>query len=123
MTVSHFDASTFLAHRALDAVELGPPKPPKHVALPGAKRAVEHERLLALQDAGNDQHAITARTNAKHAAESSQRLADHQVWVAGMYSQAIVQMREQQALAAAAEQRRRAMFEQIMREREESSGA
>jgi len=116
-----FDQSTFLAHRAREAAKIGPPKPPQHVALPGAKAAVAHDRLLAYQDAELDSDAITERVNERWRAENAELLAEHSRWVAGPYVAALEDARKAEIEAAAKALRTRALFEEIMREREQGS--
>lgn len=114
---TNFDQSTWLAHRALDAQTL-PPAKITHVALPGAKQAIEHDRLRAYQAAGHDQHAIVQRVNERWHAQHAQRLAGHRRWVAGPYAGAIEELRRIEAEKAAEELRRRALFESLIAERE-----
>lgn len=114
-----FDQSTWLAYRAQAAQEMGPPKLPAMVALPGAKAAVSHAHLLAHQDAGRGGHDITERVNAKWRERNAATLAEHAQWVSGPYAGAIEAMRKQAAEKAAEQLRRQTAFEQIMREREE----
>lgn len=118
-TPIHYDQGTWMAKRALDAAALGPPKPPQQVALPGAKAAIDHDRLLAYQDLGLGEHEIRDRVNARYDAENADRLAEHKRWAAGPYQGAIEELRRQE-MQRAAEQRRRAIFEQIVAEREET---
>jgi hypothetical protein len=114
----NFDQSTWLAYRVRTAQEMGPPKLPSHVALPGAKAAVPHDRLIAHQEAGHDQHEIVARANERWDRDNSGVIEQHQRWAAGPYQAAIEQMRIDAAEKAAEELRRRALFEQILAERE-----
>ena len=65
--IFHYDQSTWMAKRVADATVLGPPKLPGHVALPGAKVAIPHDRLVAYQEAGLGEHQIRERVNARHA--------------------------------------------------------
>lgn len=118
----NFDQSTWLAYRAMAAQEMGPPQPPQMVALPGAKAAISHDHLLAHQDAGRGEHEIGERVNAKWAEANAEQTAAHARWVAGPYSEAIGEMRRRAAEEAAAEMRKQAMFEQILREREGHAG-
>jgi hypothetical protein len=117
--VIHHDHSTWLAKRAKEAAELGPPQPPEMVALPGAKAAIARDRLDALLDHGHDDHAIVANVNARWREANAQHLAAHKAWVHGPYVGAIEEMRHKALEAEAHELRRRALFEQILREREE----
>lgn len=117
--MTSFDQATFLAYRAMAAQEMGPPKLPAHVALPGAKAAISHAHLLAHQDAGRHEHAIVERVNAKWERDNTTVIAEHQRWASGPYNDAIVEMRERAVEAAAEEMRRKALFEEIMRERGE----
>ena len=116
--MTSFDQATFLAYRVQTAAEMGPPKLPAHVALPGAKTAIAHDRLLAHQDAGHDQHEIVARANERWTRDNASVITEHQRWAAGPYHDAIEQMRKDAAEKAAEELRRRALFEQILAERE-----
>lgn len=118
--ILHYDHGTWMAKRALDAAALGPPKPPPQVTLPGAKAAIDHDRLLAYQDLGLGEHEIRERVNARYDAENADRLAEHKRWAAGPYQGAIEELRRQEMQRAAEEQRRRAIFEQIVAEREET---
>ena len=120
-SVQHYDLATFLANRAAVAKEMGPPKPPAHVALPGAKRAIEHDRLVAYQQAGRSHDVIVERVNARYRDENAGRLAEHARWVAGPYQAAIEEMRRRAAEKAAEEMRRRALFEQLVAERDAES--
>lgn len=113
-----FTQGTWTAKGAMDAQELGPPKPPKHVVLPGAKAAIGHDELLARHDAGHDSERIVARVNERWETENADRLAEHARWARGPYHDALQKIAEAQAQAAAKEQRRRAIFEQIVSERE-----
>lgn len=117
--MTSFDQATFLAYRAQAAAEMGPPKLPAHVALPGAKTAVAHDRLLAHQEAGHDQHEIVARANERWARDNASVITEHQRWAAGPYHDAIEQMRREAAAQAAEKMRAAAVFEEILREREE----
>lgn len=114
----NYDQSTFLAYRAQAAREVGPPKPPKMVALPGAKAAISHDHLLAHQDAGRCERDIVDRVNAKWSAAHADEAQEHAQWVAGPYSEAIEEMRRRQADKMAAEMRKQAFFDQILRERD-----
>lgn len=116
MSFLHFNQSTFLAQRAIEAEALGPPKPPRHVALPGAKQAIPHDRLLAHQARGHDPHVIVERVNARWRQEHAARLDAHRQWVAGPYEGALEEMRKRAAEEAAAELRRKAAFERWMEE-------
>jgi hypothetical protein len=116
--MTSFDQATFLAYRAQAAAEMGPPKLPSHVALPGAKAAVPHDRLIAHQEAGHDQHEIVARANERWDRDHAGAIEEHQRWASGPYQAAIEQMRKDAAEKAAEELRRRALFEQIIAERE-----
>ena len=116
--IRRYDISTFLAHRAIEAAAIGPPKLPQHVALPGAKLAVEHDRLLAYQDAGHDEQSIVDRTNARWQEAHSAQLAAHEEWVSGPYRDAIVEMSRRKMEAAAEDMRRQAMLDEILAERE-----
>jgi hypothetical protein len=108
--------STFLAKRVADARTLGPPAMVDHIVLPGAKRAVPHDRLLAYQASGHDEQSIVARVNERYAADNAGRLQAHREWVAGPYHGAIVAMRELAARKAAEELRLRSTFEQMLTE-------
>ena len=114
---THFDASTWLAHRAIDATTL-PDAPVEHVALPGAKAAVPHDRLVAYQAAGHDQHQIVARINQRWDEQHADRLKDHRQWVAGPYAGALEELRRIEQEKAAEELRRRHLFDQMISERE-----
>ena len=116
MIITHFDQSTFLAARSIAAEQIGPAPDPEHVALPGAKQAISHDRLLAHQDAGHDQREIVERVNRTFEREHADRLADHARWVQGSYSGAIQAMREQAARDHAERLRRQAAFEKLTRE-------
>lgn len=63
--IVNYDQSTFLAARVADAAILGPPQLPSHVAIPGARVAIPHDRLVAYQDAGLGEHEIRERVNAR----------------------------------------------------------
>lgn len=114
---THFDGSTWLAHVAIDAQDL-PEIEITHVALPGAKAAVPHDRLVAYQAAGHDQHAIVARINERWDAEHADRLQDHHRWVAGPYAGALEELRRLEQEKAAEELRQRHLFERMLAERE-----
>jgi hypothetical protein len=114
----NYDQSTWLAYRALSAQEMGPPELPEHVALPGAKAAISHAHLLAHQDAGRQERDVVERVNAKWQQANADLLAEHAAWASGPYHDAIEQMRTDAAEKAAEELRRRALFEQILRERD-----
>lgn len=115
MTITHFDQSTFLAARSIAAEQIGPAPDPEHVALPGAKAAISHDRLLAHQDAGHDQHEIVTRLNRKWDEQNAERLASHDRWVHGQYATAIQTMREQAMREHAEQLRRVAAFEKLTR--------
>ena len=117
MSFTQFDASTFLAYRAIDAETL-PLELPQMVALPGAKAAIDHDRLQAHHARGHDQDTIVARVNERWERHNAARIAEHRRWVLGPYAGAIEEMREAQMRAQAEELRRRAVFEEIMAERE-----
>lgn len=112
-----FDQSTWLAYRAQAAQEMGPPQLPAHVALPGAKAAVPHDRLVAHQEAGHDQHEIVARANERWERDHAGAIEEHQRWAAGPYAEALEQLRHAAAEKAAEKMRREAAFEQILKER------
>lgn len=112
----HFDQSTFLAARAQQAKALGPPKPPTHVALPGALAAVPHDRLLAYQEHGLGEHEIRARVNAAWSERNAGRVHRHRGWVSA-YDAAIAEARERAMREAAEAQRKRAEFERFIAER------
>lgn len=65
-----FDQSAFLAARKRWAEEMGPPKLPAVVALPGAKAPIATDRLKALQELGLAEHEIIKRINGAHARNS-----------------------------------------------------
>lgn len=111
--VVHFDASTFLAHRAIEAQRIGPPQTPAHVVLAGMRTALAHDRLIALQQSGRDEHAITARVNDGWVKANSERLEAHRRWAAGPYQQALEQIRQEQAQHAAEQLRRQARFDEL----------
>lgn len=116
--MASFDQSTWLAYRAQAALEMGPPQPPGMVALPGAKTAVAHDRLLAHQQAGRGQDEIVARVNARWGQDNSAVVEEHQRWAAGPYAEALEQMRRQAAEKAAEKMRKQAAFDQILAERD-----
>lgn len=109
----------FQARRAIDAAAIGPPQPPQHVALPGAKQAVRHDRLLAYQDADMGELEIVERVNGRWAEENAARLEAHARWVAGPYTSAIEAMRQADMEAQAEQLRRKAAFGRIIRGHEE----
>lgn len=113
--VTAFNTSTFLAARAIEAADMGPPPKPKIVALPGAKAAISHDLLLAHQASGKDQHAIVQRINERWAAENADRLASHHHWTA-RYADAVAESRRRQEKRLAEDQRRRAILEQMIAE-------
>lgn len=117
--MSTWSQSAWQAKRAIEAEQIGPPKLPEHVALPGARQAVPHDRLLAYQDADMGEHEIVERVNGRWAEEHAERLEAHARWVAGPYSGAIEELRKQAMEAAAEELRRKAAFERILSEHEE----
>lgn len=116
------DMATQLAHAAQDAAEIGPPQPPSHVVLPGAKQAITHAHLLAYQTAGSDQHTIVARVNQRFEREHADTLAKHAEWVQGPYAGAIEEMRRRAAEKAAEQMRERALFEALIAERDSKGG-
>ena len=111
-----WDHSTWLAKRAREAAELGPPQLPGHVVLPGARTAIEHDMLVAYQDHGLDQHEIAAQINQNWHVEHAERLAEHREWVQGPYVASIRGMRELQAQAAAMALRQRVALERLAEE-------
>ena len=113
----HFDQGTWLAYRTKTAQEMGPPKLPAHVALPGAKAAISHEHLLAHHDTGKSEHEIVQRVNAKWAQAHAEQTAEHARWVAGPYAEALMEMRHRADEKAAEEMRQRVLFNEILRER------
>lgn len=115
----HFTQSAWQAARAIAAEQIGPPELPEHVALPGAKAAVPHDRLLAYQDADMGEHEIVGRVNERYRREHAERLAAHARWVAGPYANAIEEMAKRAAEAAAAKLREQAAWEAMLAEREE----
>ena len=115
-----WDASTYLAHRALDAQQIGPPKDPDFVALPGAKAAIDHDRLLAHQELGHGQEEIVERVNARWEEENAQAIDEHKRWVSGPYLNAIEQMHRAELERRAKELRDRALFEELLAEREQA---
>lgn len=117
------DMASQLAHAAMDVKTLGPPKPPAHVALPGALQAIPHAHLLAYQAAGHDQHTIVARINERHDQANADRLAEHKRWVQGPYVNALEEMSRRAAEKAAEEMRRRAVFEALIAERDAKNEA
>lgn len=119
----HFDQSTWLAYRARAAQEMGPPKLPAMVALPGAKAAISHEHLVAHHDTGRGEHEIVQRVNAKWADAHAERTAEHARWVAGPYAEALEEMRRRAAEKQAEEMRQRALFAEILRERADGGGS
>ena len=114
--IRHFDQSTWLAHRANEAAEIGPPQPPTHVALPGAKQAVPHALLMAFQDAGHSEHQVVEHVNARFDAANADRLAAHNTFV-NRYQAQIEEARQRAAQDAAEALRRKAAFEAWMAER------
>lgn len=118
-----FDQSTWLAYRVVAARDIHPPAHPPAVVPPGAKVAIPHDVLLAHQASGKSEPEIVARVNANWRQKAAQSLTEHAAWVAGPYHDAIVTMREKAAREAAEEQRRRALFEQIVSERREGDDA
>lgn len=116
MRVRHFDQSTWLAKRAVEAARLGPPTPPAVVVLPGAKAAIPHDRLVAYQAAGYSEGEIVAQENARWNAANADQLADHTSWVRH-YQTALAEMRQKASEALAEQQRRQAVFEALMAER------
>lgn len=118
MTVITWDHSTFLAKRARESADLGPPKLPTHVALPGARAAVAHDRLVAYQQSGLAEDEIRERTNQRWAQDHDAAIQGHAEWVSGPYVQHIQQARERAAQEAAGALRRRALFDQFVAERD-----
>lgn len=116
----HFDQSTWLAYRVQSAQEMGPPDPPKHVALPGARVAIPHEYLLAHQSLGRGEVEVVSRVNEKWRQEAAQRLSEHAEWVSGPYADAIAEMRRKAAEKTAEDMRKRAFLDEILSEREEA---
>lgn len=114
MPIIHFNHATWLAARAQDAAEIGTPEPPSHFALPGARKAIRHERLLAHQDAGHDTPMIVKRINRQWTTENQHRLDAHRQWVGGSYVPAIEQMRREDAKRRAAELEREARFQAFL---------
>lgn len=114
----NFDQSTWLAYRVQAAQQMGPPQAPGMVALPGAKAAVSHDRLLAHQQAGHDQAEIVARVNARWEQDNAAVVEEHNLWAAGPYASALEQMRKQAAEKAAEQMRKQAVFDQILAERD-----
>ena len=115
-----WDQSSYMAHRALDAAEIGPPENPPQVALPGAKAAIDHDRLLAHQELGHGAEEIVERVNARWEDENRERLDAHRAWVRGPYLNAIERMHQAEMQRKAEEQRRQALFEEMVREREQA---
>lgn len=115
--MTNFDQSTWLAYRVQTAQQMGDAALPALVALPGAKAAISHDRLLVHQASGKRELEIVERINANWRELNKDRLAEHDAWVAGPYSSAIQQMRERAIQKAAEEMRKRATFEQILEER------
>lgn len=122
MTPIRFNQATWLAHRAIQAEQMGPAPLPHAVALPGAKVPISHDRLLAYQEAGHDQHSIVARVNENWARENAERLEAHRRWVAGPYVGAIEEMRRRRAEEAARQMRERATYEHIVAEWNQREG-
>jgi hypothetical protein len=114
----NFDQSTWLAYRVQTAQEMGPPKLPELVALPGAKAAVPHAHLLAHQEAGRLEQDVIKRVNAKWREANAASLEEHDRWVAGPYAGAIAEMRKREMATAAEQLRKQALFEEILKERE-----
>ncbi len=111
--------AAWLAKRYADAQTMPAPKPRAEIALPGAKRAIQHDRLLAHHGLDRGEHEIVALENERWERENADRLAAHAAWVSGPYHAAIAQARELEAQRAAEELRKCALFEQILAEREE----
>lgn len=116
--IRHFDQSTWLAKQVIDAEAIGTPPTPLFVALPGARAPIAHERLLAYQAAGHDEHSIVQRTNARWEADNAERLAAHRQWVAGPYHDALMELRRVEMEAQAEAARKRAIFDRLVAERD-----
>lgn len=110
--------STWLAHRAQEARDLGEPEPPEHVALPGALQAIPHDRLVAHQELGHSEQHIVGTVNERWLKDNHDRVRQHAKWVHGPYQQSIRAAAEAQAQAAAETLRRQALLEEILAERE-----
>lgn len=117
-SIQNWTQSAWQAHGAIAAAVIGPPRLPEFVALPGAKAAVPHDRLAACQDADMGEHEIVERVNDRWVEENAERLTQHKRWVAG-YANAVEELAKHAAEARAEEMRKRAAFEQMLREREE----
>jgi hypothetical protein len=118
-SIQHYSQAAWMAKVAIEAEEIGSPRLPEHVALPGAKQAVPQDRLLAYQDAGLGEHEIVGRVNARYRQENAVRLDAHARWVQGPYANAIEEMARRDAEAKAQALRERALFQELIREREE----
>src|SRR5579872_2386887 len=55
--------AAWLAKRYADAQTMPAPKPRAEIALPGAKRAIQHDRLLAHHGLDRGEHEIVALEN------------------------------------------------------------
>lgn len=119
MSFVHFDQATFLAARAQTAQQMGPAALPEQVALPGAKVAIAHDRLLAHQNEGRPAHEIVAYENRRWREQHADRLDEHDRWVQGSYASAIQHMREAKMREQAEQLRRQAIFEQLIAEHED----
>lgn len=122
--ITHFDQSTFLAHRAKVADTITP-QPPTMVALPGALAPVAADRLGALQAAGHSLEAIVQRVNAAHQSQPrvAARLAEHRGWVTGPYDLAVKVEAELKAQKEAESMRRRAEIEAAILKAREADNA
>lgn len=116
-SIQNWTQSAWQAHGAIAAAAIGPPKLPEHVALPGAKAAVPHDRLVAYQDADMGEHEIVDRVNERWVQDNAERLTQHERWVAG-YEGAIQTLREQAAQEAAERLRKQAAFERLLSQQE-----
>lgn len=112
MSITHFDQSTWMAHRA-NVADTITPEPPDMIALPGAKAPIARDRLEALQAAGHSPDDIVARVNSAHEAQPrvAARLTEHRKWVTGPYDMAVAVEAEVKAQQEAESMRRRAAIE------------
>lgn len=117
MTFTHYDQSSWTADRVKQAAELGPPKNPVVVALPGAKVAISHDELTAHQADGLHMHEIVDKINKKWRARNANVLAEHERWATGPYREGVDKLKKMRELSIAEDMRRRMIFEQIVRER------
>lgn len=114
MPVVRYDQSTWLAERARQATQIGPPQIPARHALPGAKASIAHDELLTLRDQGMADHEIVNLVNQRWRDANAHRAHVTDRWVRDTYRPALDRYRKAQQEAQAEILRKNAVMAQMV---------